>query len=47
MKLSVTLGIFQMTLGIFLRGINCVYFKEKLECVTDRHTPVLEQRVGW
>ena len=35
MKLSVVLGITQMTLGIVLRGVNCVYFGEKLEFYTE------------
>uniref|UniRef100_A0A7S2RLT6 V-type proton ATPase subunit a n=1 Tax=Rhizochromulina marina TaxID=1034831 RepID=A0A7S2RLT6_9STRA len=31
MKLSVVLGIVQMTLGIFLKGLNALYFKENLD----------------
>eukprot|EP00640_Fibrocapsa_japonica_P000006 CAMPEP_0113936702 /NCGR_PEP_ID=MMETSP1339-20121228/3528_1 /TAXON_ID=94617 /ORGANISM="Fibrocapsa japonica" /LENGTH=874 /DNA_ID=CAMNT_0000939237 /DNA_START=74 /DNA_END=2698 /DNA_ORIENTATION=+ /assembly_acc=CAM_ASM_000762 len=31
MKLSVILGIFQMTFGIILKGMNTVYFKQPLE----------------
>jgi len=30
MKLSVILGVFQMLLGIVLKGINCIHFKNKL-----------------
>jgi len=31
MKMSVVLGIFQMTFGILLRGINSFYFRSKLD----------------
>jgi len=31
MKMSVILGIIQMTFGILLRGLNCIYFGEKLD----------------
>mmetsp|Transcript_5610 Transcript_5610/g.7748 ORF Transcript_5610/g.7748 Transcript_5610/m.7748 type:complete len:874 (+) Transcript_5610:141-2762(+) len=30
MKTSVILGIIQMTFGIFLRGMNCIYFGDKI-----------------
>ncbi len=30
MKLSVILGVFHMTFGIVLKGINCIHFKNKL-----------------
>jgi V-type H+-transporting ATPase subunit a len=33
MKLSVILGIFQMTMGICLKGLNNIYFKQTLEFV--------------
>lgn len=35
MKMSVILGIFQMTLGICLRGINAHYFKNKIDLITE------------
>eukprot|EP01040_Poterioochromonas_malhamensis_P002388 gene2388-2535_t len=35
MKMSVVLGIFQMTLGIILKGINAWYFKSTLDLVCE------------
>jgi V-type H+-transporting ATPase subunit a len=35
MKMSVILGIFQMTWGIFLKGINAWYFKSKIDLVCE------------
>ena len=35
MKLSVIIGITQMSFGILLRGINCYFFKNSLDLITE------------
>jgi V-type H+-transporting ATPase subunit a len=35
MKMSVILGIFQMTFGIFLKGMNALYFRSYLDLFTE------------
>lgn len=33
MKLAVILGVFQMMLGIILKAVNAIHFKEKLDFI--------------
>lgn len=35
MKLSVILGVTQMILGVFLKGSNAIYFKNKLDFICE------------
>jgi V-type H+-transporting ATPase subunit a len=33
MKLAVILGVLQMSLGVFLKGVNAIYFKNSLDFI--------------